>query len=695
MPHTLPEFDQVYERAVQRIEVNELVQMLDMLSWDELGVRMFERAFLLVAPHLREKGVEFVREDVLRSDRTDFASGAVRENLSAAQTLKTQPWIASWALPWYWWEKHAQKPDGLFSITLKHGGQEDELVICYECDGHAKDERHEMRKVAMKMWQAVDAARWTRRGSPKREDLPCYTVRSNFVRARLLAQITDPVQRGLAALYRLMRAHIYSILLIVDDWLASLPGAAGALDGDTSRLPRSKGKLYDHHIFVGCFMLPPEQSLRLIPRETYRTHDMQHYQSSYETNKFDMPPQAFASYMTVGSNLYHVNDLNDRPLPLIRKTLNPGEKETYDFSDRVEKQWRAAMLTRSWDEIDCSSMSFERVNLNKVDTFMNSPKATKHIDHLSGVWYLSDVKTILEKYSRSPILGIIFDWWDPSKHGQEVFRIRSQRPIDSAFKEESPVTYLIQNIMTRIETSLLSVMKTDDGFAKGKGVAACILRWDLNKFTGYRTEKLKDGDKAPLISIKKLLRDDPQKLRQRHQQSTDSWEDYNRRNGTLRSRCYEALEKDLPELDEHVQRYLEQFQVPQAALFFRLIRCNSILALRELARQVDAKRMDQAVARHLATLDVCVQSEVNFIFDRVRENLDVFVDTPDVKTLADVGPAAPVALSDTQLLLELARTLWPEADESERLLTVGVGLRAKLTGIGKEVYDLAELLFDL
>ena len=34
--------------------------------------------------------------------------------------------------------------------------------MCYESDGHAKDESHEMHKVVMKMWRAVDAARWTR-----------------------------------------------------------------------------------------------------------------------------------------------------------------------------------------------------------------------------------------------------------------------------------------------------------------------------------------------------------------------------------------------------------------------------------------------------------------------------------------------------------------------------------------------------
>ena len=127
--------------------------------------------------------------------------------------------------------------------------------------------------------------------------------------------------------------------------------------------------------------------------------------------------------------------------------------------------------------------------------------------------------------------------------------------------------------------------------------------------------------------IKKALRDQPNLLRQRSgQESTDKWEEYSRKNGTLRSMCYSSLQQDLPALDPTVDKYLDTFNVPNAKLFFRLIKCNSILALRELARQIDKKKMESHVNKYLEKLDVCVQSEVNYIFERVRENLDVFID---------------------------------------------------------------------
>lgn len=76
MTRALRDFDTVYERAVQRIDINDLVQMVDMLAWDELGVRMFERAIVLVGPQLRDSGVQIIRTSDERPDRGDEASGA-------------------------------------------------------------------------------------------------------------------------------------------------------------------------------------------------------------------------------------------------------------------------------------------------------------------------------------------------------------------------------------------------------------------------------------------------------------------------------------------------------------------------------------------------------------------------------------------------------------------------------------------
>ena len=211
----------------------------------------------------------------------------------------------------------------------------------------------------------------------------------------------------------------------------------------------------------------------------------------------------------------------------------------------------------------------------------------------------------------------------------------------------------------------------------------------------HQTETLSSG--GLLTKLKQVMRDHPHRLRERqHTHRTDYWEQYNKSNGTLRAKCYWSLEQNLPQLDEHVQSYLEQFRVPNAALFFRVIRCNSILALRELARQVDTKRMDQPVARHLATLDVCVQSEVNYIFDRVRENLDVYVDTEDVAAAVtgDQAAASSPAKSKSDLYVELARLLLPaNTDAGTLYVLIGQAVASENLVLDDVLQNVVQLLF--
>ena len=111
-----------------------------MLSWDELGVVIFERAMLLTAVQLKANGVTTLRTTSERADRQEEdMDSEKRHNISANHNLHTEPWIKSWAENWYRWEKNNQHPDGLFSINLYSTERQvsEELVVCYECDGHA------------------------------------------------------------------------------------------------------------------------------------------------------------------------------------------------------------------------------------------------------------------------------------------------------------------------------------------------------------------------------------------------------------------------------------------------------------------------------------------------------------------------------------------------------------------------------
>ena len=694
MPHALPDFEALYQRCVARVDVNELVVLLDMVGWDDLGGRVWERAIVVASAQLRGCGVFTSGKNKSAQLLTAEDGVATKENLSSSKALHPTPWIDSWAKHWYLWNRHMQNPDGLFSVRLAtEQGAEEELIICYECDADSKSVRKEMRKVAMKMWQAVDAARWTRDGSQKRRTLSCYTVRSNVYRSRKSKE-SDPVKRGLAWLYRFMCAHIKCYLLLVDDWLATKKGRE-AHPNDPAVLPRERDQVWDHHFFIGLFVLPHEHDLSMVPVEMWEEPKPQSSNEGgneytpgwYTAAKFAGAPgdegnESNGGYLRRDSkSKMEEIQFNNLPLPLV---CEDGKKTVITFQENFKQYWKASMKKRTWN-LEVSSLSMRRVDVQAVTKWAQLPHAErwKHTnsDNINGLWYLTDVKEFLEFFctNRHTSVRSVFNL------NAEIWpnEVRKRQIADKTpLLQHDLVARLIQNAMTELETVLLGALKTNAGW----GVD--VLKWDLSKHGDTVTESVKD-DKGILTAIKKALRDNPNMLRQRSaQKGTGGWEEYDRRNGTLRSAVYCKLHRDLPPLSREVEDYLDTFQVPNAKLFFRLVRCNSILALRELARQVAVKRVD--ISRHLETLDTCVQSEVNMIFDRVRENLDVYVGTEDVQRMAETADEKRRALSETDVLLQMAQEL--SFQREQKFVVIGDAMRrapgVELDDAFFEVYDL-------
>ena len=695
MPHALPDFEALYQRCVARVDVNELVVLLDMVGWDDLGGRVWERAIVVASAQLRGSGVFTSGKNDSKQLLLPEDSAATKENLSSSKALHPTPWIDSWAKHWYLWVRHRQNPDGLFSVRLAtEQGAEEELIICYECDADSKSERKEMRKVAMKMWQAVDAARWTRDGSQKRRTLSCYTVRSNVYRSRKSKE-SDPVKRGLAWLYRFMCAHIKCYLLLVDDWLATKKGREAHPD-DPAVLPRERDQVWDHHFFIGVFVLPHEHDLSMVPADVWNEAKPQSSNEGgagytpgwYTAAKFAGAPgdegnEYNGGYLRrTGKTPQEIIQFDNLPLPLV---CEDDRSTVITFQQDFKRHWKASMKKRAWS-LEVSSLSMRRVDVQAVTKWAQLPEGERwkstNSDKINGLWYLTDVKEFLEFFctNRHTSVWTVFNLV-PANWPNEVRKrqISNTTPL----LQRDSIARLIQNAMTELETVLLGALKTNAGW----GVD--VLKWDLSKYGDTVTETVKD-DKGILTEIKKALRDNPNMLRQRSaQKGTGGWEEYDRRNGTLRSAVYRKLHKDLPELSPEVSDYLDTFQVPNAKLFFRLVRCNSILALRELARQVAVKRVD--ISHHLGTLDTCVQSEVNMIFDRVRENLDVYVGTADVQHIADAtADETRRAMTETDVLLKMADELG--FVHGDRFAALGEAMRraqgVELDDAFFEVYDM-------
>ena len=462
-------------------------------------------------------------------------------------------------------------------------------------------------------------------------------------------------------------------------------------------LPREREQVWDHHFFIGLFRLPHEHNLTMVPVDAWKQpkpqtekHGGLDYIPNWYTAKDfagDEGSERNGGYLLrEGSTAAKTYQFNNLPLPLV---CEDDKSTVYTFQPSFKSLWKAPMKTREWGS-DVRSLSMRRVNLEAVKEWIQLPshlqRNSSNGDKISGLWYLTDVKEFLEFFctNRQEQVWQVFHL--TSKYWAMEVRTRQIAPATSApLLQKDSVARLLQNTMTELETVLLGALRTNAGW----GVD--ILSWKLGTYAAVKHENVKDKN-GILTAIKKALRDTPDMLRKRSAQSpVHSWEEYNQGNNTLRSAIYQKLEAGLPRLPDEVNRYLDEFQVPNAKLFFRIVRCHSILALRELARQVAVGRVD--ISPHLKDLDTCVQSEVNMIFDRVRENLDVYVDKARVKEVADTAAEVKTAGGDwtrSHVLLAMAAEF--DFKDGARFTAIGEAMRG-LPGVELdeaffEVYDM-------
>lgn len=95
---------------------------------------------------------------------------------------------------------------------------------------------------------------------------------------------------------------------------------------------------------------------------------------------------------------------------------------------------------------------------------------------------------------------------------------------------------------------------------------------------------------------------------------------YRNETGSLQSRLFNSLHRDLPELETKMQAWIETFNIPNACLFLRIIRCNNLIALRELSRQYFAGDMPRQVNTVLRQMPVCTESEMRWLFRYILKN---------------------------------------------------------------------------
>lgn len=148
-------------------------------------------------------------------------------------------------------------------------------------------------------------------------------------------------------------------------------------------------------------------------------------------------------------------------------------------------------------------------------------------------------------------------------------------------------------------------------------------------------------------------------------------------NMTLRERVFSQLHDELPELDPTLLKYVQQFRIPDAELFLRMIRCPNVLALRELAVQhrhllggqgtASSVQPEFHIQQTLKYFPVAVQSEILYMLKFVERDDSVFVHAPAIPD------SKKVMLPQSQMRQWIRETL----EVNARVQTLGTPLQLK------------------
>ena len=107
-------------------------------------------------------------------------------------------------------------------------------------------------------------------------------------------------------------------------------------------------------------------------------------------------------------------------------------------------------------------------------------------------------------------------------------------------------------------------------------------------------------------------------------------------NRTLFSMCLYSISNNTPDLDSQMRSYINLFQIPDAAVFFRMIRCTNLYALQQLQREIDrSEEFKKRVDGVLSEFSLGVQLEISTLIMLAEhdDELLMYMTTETGKTL--------------------------------------------------------------
>lgn len=625
-----PDFDETLDTCVSHIDMQTVLHLVELLDRDELGVRIFEMALQICKEYYFNENLSF-----------EF----MRMNTGGTADLATNPYVRDkyFARIYPWNKLQKQNPDGLYLIKMKQSLKNKvraEYVVQYESDGN--DKSNEPMPLVHKIMQGIDLLASFHEKNDY-QTLTSYAVRGNI--SSMLLEKERP-NATIYWLHNFVRSHIKTVLIMMQHM-------AFPADKQTKLHHKEKNLKMHYCFFVGAFDIIHNKN-----EYPFRSKSIEDYLPSKqipvlksEEMVLDFQKvtieerQAFMSKPEPDGmdNLPGFGTTLPFPLMPLLDEDDPDGAEAIELLPKVLDAWsiqsKLYMFLSDNYEVQCLGFEIGQIFLPPAEL----PDFKDHAIQMQG---LITVSTVLEfiaslfnnyaDHHRQQIIDASFegDWF---KDGI-VTRVKEQ--VDTFFSHHSNRERKITlensyNIVAFINsiifyTQFLLFWSFGAQFNKKKKLILKGISWKVQNYDKTRFERIAvDDDNDGLLDLKMRIRNDPhfQKKRQNNEFLNKGYE----KGGSLKGRIMCSLNNGLPKLSNDVEKYLNQYKIPHAYLFCRILRVPSVLALREMARQAgNYGEIDDQYQSIIKLLPVGTQSEINFMFEKLRNEVDFFVNGDDV-----------------------------------------------------------------
>lgn len=566
-------FETYFKHCEMKIDMTEILNFVEFLDRDELGVRIFQMSLQICV------------EVVNSQSNNKYSLKFMRLNHSGSQGLHSNQYVKKKStfnevLPWSM--LYRQNPDGLFELTISGHAQGPLFVIIqYESDGHDK-KAIEFGQVFRKYCQGIDLQlTWNdSKTTTFFEKNGTYAIRSNLAHLLLDTGLKEPLVNWL---YNFTRSHIKTILMIMND----------ILNPQQSHLSAEKSKsniIMDHIFLIGAFDVHVNRQLTLNSSQLLdRLPKIKTYNDSKTYLKNSVQENAdLAINQPLPKNFVYGHTL---PFPLLTKKDNSCPQwNNVKFDVKTEK--RILFV----DNLEIQVISFERGRIEKKKCH--------------GLFNSELIRSFMQKKDLSAFtenVAYFEKWWNTKGN-----LIHSDTAYDSI------ITHV--NLFSVMELIFLEIFYNEPTTGFLTHVSQRGLSW---KYHGVDIKKeLRDVTNRTdgLNGLKMALRNEPHKYRHRHAFVVGQM--FNNSTSFL-SCLIGSLHKTLPPLDPSIELYLQKFNIPNATLFCRMLRIPNILALREMARRTIDAKIGEQYERLLQTMPLGTQTELEYLFSKLRQETDV------------------------------------------------------------------------